>query len=67
MSSAHLVGVPILSTHLERRRRYVMPRKGRRRMVGKWAVIEQEIRERSLALLQQQLRRAQRSMPHLPR
>jgi hypothetical protein len=33
-----------------------MPRKGRRRMVGKWAAIERAAREKDLQTLQQELR-----------
>jgi hypothetical protein len=37
-----------------------MPRKGRRRMVGKWATVEQEAREEDLAALQRELHAIQR-------
>lgn len=37
-----------------------MPRKGRRRIVGKWATVEQETREEDLTALQRELHATQR-------
>jgi len=39
-----------------------MPRRSRRRMIGKWARVEQEQREAALAALQRELRAAWRRL-----